>query len=283
MNRNILPGDIYLANTKNKKFSQVLVIEDTGHSCIVVEVYDLIEDSKDKFLFEILIKQSKQATVKLNSLKSIKKEMLIKYIETLNKNQFFSLKEKISKKYTSNINSLNISKYADSILQEKNLDDYLSESNKESINKTFDIFLSHSSIDKLEIAGIKKFFNELGFSVYVDWLEDKNLKRGNVTQETAITMRNRMSCSNTLIFAYSKNSPKSVWMPWELGYCDGLNKKIAIMPIEQFPRKSKFKGQEYLTLYDQVEEISFDLMANNLRILKNNKNDISFKEWFELS
>ena len=66
-----------------------------------------------------------------------------------------------------------------------------------------------------------------------------------------------MKYSKLLIYATSDNSSKSRWMPWELGYFDGLKKgKIAILPITESANDS-FKGEEYLDLYDLVEKESY--------------------------
>ncbi|MCV5191920.1 hypothetical protein OFC03_31740, partial [Escherichia coli] len=40
-------------------------------------------------------------------------------------------------------------------------------------NKIYDIFLSHSFLDARKILGLKNYIEGLGYSVYVDWIEDK--------------------------------------------------------------------------------------------------------------
>ncbi|MEV5114443.1 hypothetical protein [Peribacillus frigoritolerans] len=48
-------------------------------------------------------------------------------------------------------------------------------------------------------------------------------------------------------------------MPWELGFFDGLERSIAVIPIERVPFfQKKFKGQEYLNLYDYMEQLLKD-------------------------
>src|SRR4051812_19630224 len=93
--------------------------------------------------------------------------------------------------------------------------------------KEFDIFLSHSYEDKKFVDKIDQVFNSAGHSVYVDWKIDHELDRSKVTVQTADLLRKRMLQSKCLFFLTSSNSPTSRWMPWELGYFDGLKHKVA--------------------------------------------------------
>lgn len=121
-------------------------------------------------------------------------------------------------------------------------------------NDEFDIFLSHSYQDKEIIPYLKKTLENLGFKVYVDWINDKFLSRENVDKKTAALLQKRMNQSKSLFYATSENSPNSKWMPWELGYFDGKkNKKVAILPINKDNSSNEnFEGQEYLGLYFYV-------------------------------
>jgi hypothetical protein len=120
----------------------------------------------------------------------------------------------------------------------------------------FDIFLSHCVADADVIAGVKALLEEQGHRVYVDWLVDKQLDRSRVTPETADILRRRMRSSDSLLFATSDSSPNSKWMPWELGYFDGLRQgRIAVLPLVSH-RGAAFRGQEYLGLYPVVERLT---------------------------
>jgi hypothetical protein len=121
------------------------------------------------------------------------------------------------------------------------------------IKKSYDIFLSHSFLDAIEVETLKSKIETLGYSVYVDWLED-SFDRENVTQETAEIIKRRMENCKCLLYATSKNSKASKWMPWELGFFDGRKEKVAILPvIDDINGQTQFKGQEYLTLYPYVD------------------------------
>lgn len=123
--------------------------------------------------------------------------------------------------------------------------------------KSFDIFLSHSSDDNEFVAGIKLFLQDFGFTVYVDW-NDPELNPNNVTPKTAGILRERMSHCKSLIYAYSDNAKSSRWMPWELGYFDGLkNSMVAVLPILSDFRKS-IQGSEYIGLYHVIDIAKID-------------------------
>lgn len=116
-------------------------------------------------------------------------------------------------------------------------------------SQKYDIFLSHSFSDAELVLGVAKVLERAGLSVYVDWIEDPHLDRSNVTQKVAEYIRERMKSCGSLVYATSKNSTTSKWMPWELGFFDGYKPgKIHIFPLLEKSSDS-FKGQEYLSLY----------------------------------
>lgn len=82
-------------------------------------------------------------------------------------------------------------KFLNSIAKSKNITEHSEQTillentffiNK-SINKQYDIFLSHSYLDKIQILALLDLFHEKGFSVYIDWLEDQQLNRSNVNTQ----------------------------------------------------------------------------------------------------
>lgn len=131
----------------------------------------------------------------------------------------------------------------------------LSHSTK-SIDGPFDVFLSHSVRDAVVVVGLRNLLTSQGLRTYVDWLDDPELDRSQVSPATAARLRNRMGQSRTLIYATSRSAERSRWMPWELGYFDGLknSNQISIFPIEK-DGGGNFAGQEYLGLYKTVEKV----------------------------
>ncbi len=127
----------------------------------------------------------------------------------------------------------------------------------------YDIFLSHSHEDAQVIAGVKTLLEHEGVTVYVYWAEED--QAAPVTAATAAKLRVRMNHCRALIYASSQASPKSRWMPWELGYFDGRKPgRVAIMPLPS--SGSTFVGQEYLGLYPHLERILWDTGRRSLGI-----------------
>lgn len=117
----------------------------------------------------------------------------------------------------------------------------------------FDIFLSHSSMDKELVLGAKQLIEERGFSVYVDWIDDAESSRA-VDREQADHLRSRMQQCEALFYAHTPNAALSRWCPWELGYFDALKRpqeSVFVLPIVS--DGDPYKGQEYLSLYEPVD------------------------------
>ena len=129
----------------------------------------------------------------------------------------------------------------------------VAESRASTSPRPYDIFLSHSFKDAELILGLRNEIVEMGFSVYVDWLEDSTLDRQNVTPATAAVLRSRMGQCAALIFATSEAAAESRWMPWELGYFDALRGKVGILPVAESPSSTDlYAGREYLGLYPYI-------------------------------
>ncbi len=151
---------------------------------------------------------------------------------------------------------------------------------------SYDIFLSHSYSDKELILSVKSELETYGYKVYIDWIDDKQLNREEVTKETAQKLKDRMDKAKSLVFVTTNNSENSKWMPWELGYFDGKNGKVVILPVLK-TSKDKFEGQEYLGLYPFLTKendiltvvkdyIEYSGISNFKAFLEN---EIDFKKW----
>lgn len=147
--------------------------------------------------------------------------------------------------------------------------------------KKYDIFLSHSSLDKSLVLTLVELFNEAKYSVYIDWIEDIKLDRNHVTKNTAVTLKRRMNDSAGLAYVATSNATNSKWCPWELGYFDGKkNNRCSILPIVE---SKSFDGQEYLGLYPYIEyektfgTDNYDFWVNE----QGTSNYINLREWLE--
>ena len=125
-----------------------------------------------------------------------------------------------------------------------------------SANTPFDIFLSHSFLDKDEVLGLYQELTQFGFTVYVDWIVDPHLDRNNVTKASATLIQSRLKASKSLLLGISTNAVMSKWMPWELGYVDGHTSRCAIIPVSKESNPpGYFKGTEYLSLYPFIKKL----------------------------
>lgn len=115
--------------------------------------------------------------------------------------------------------------------------------------ESYDLFISHSFKDKDLVIGLRYKFQQCGYSVYIDWIDDQNLDRGTVTPKTAEIIRNRLDHCNGLAYVATTNSTNSKWCPWELGLADGKIGRACILPI----MSGRFNGNEYLGLYPYLE------------------------------
>jgi hypothetical protein len=149
------------------------------------------------------------------------------------------------------------------------------------IETGFDVFLSHSFLDKEEVEGLYIELTDFGLKVYVDWIVDPQLDRNNVTKESAALIRNRMNTSKSLLLAISTNASTSKWMPWELGYMDAKTTKCAIVPVSNAAILPKsYKGVEYLSLYPFIKKLPTDLKVDKLWIIEESNKYIVFDDWF---
>lgn len=123
----------------------------------------------------------------------------------------------------------------------------LDESRSTPLDAEFDIFLSHSSRHPRQVRMIKARLEAFGYSVYVDWLEDEELDRANVTPKTAARLRHRLRLSRSLLVHASEGATVSRWIPWELGLADGRQMRVAIIPVVIDDRiTDSYRGVEYL-------------------------------------
>ena len=147
-------------------------------------------------------------------------------------------------------------------------------------NEKFDIFLSHSFLDKNEVYGIYLELKSKGYKVYVDWIVDSHLDRNNVTKKSAELIRNRLKNSNSLLLAISSNSAVSKWIPWELGYVDGNVNSCAILPISKdSTRHYTYKRVEYLLLYPYIKTARVDMGSEKIYVVESSNSYVDFQRW----
>jgi hypothetical protein len=115
-----------------------------------------------------------------------------------------------------------------------------------------DIFLSHSHFDRGDLAQLLALFSNHGSSVYIDF-EDRDLPE-ETSGETAARLRKMIQQCRKFIVAISQNIQRSRWVPWELGFADGVKNfaDVALFPIVGSVSTASL-SQEYLDIYPRVE------------------------------
>ena len=121
-----------------------------------------------------------------------------------------------------------------------------------SSTKEYDLFISHSYLDKQLVLTLVELFNQANYSVYVDWIEDGDLDRSAVTARTAEVIRNRLKQCRGLSYIATSSITNSKWCPWELGLADGMHQGHAcILPVVE--SGNAYTGSEYLGLYPYID------------------------------
>lgn len=149
------------------------------------------------------------------------------------------------------------------------------------LTTTYDLFLSHSYLDREEVRGLYLELTILGFKVYVDWIVDPWLDRNDVTKATANYIRYRLKMSKALLLAVSGNALDSKWIPWELGYMDAHTGKCAIIPVSrEITTPKSFSGFEYLGLYPFIKKLPNTEGLQKLWVIDDAMKYIVFDDWY---
>jgi hypothetical protein len=157
--------------------------------------------------------------------------------------------------------------------------------------KHFDIFLSHAYKDKVIVTGLYSILTTSGFSVYVDWIQDRHrLDRTKVTAGNAAILRERMRQCSSLFYATTDNYKDSRWMSWECGYFDGYDGKplydgvqaghVAILPVLQSATET-FNGVEYLGLYPVAQKGNWPRRNVNIHNQQAPAKYFHFDQWIK--
>ncbi len=148
---------------------------------------------------------------------------------------------------------------------------------QDSISK-HDIFLSHAYADREIVLGVAMMIEDLGYTVYVDWRDDPYLDRSKVTPKTAAKLKARMKSSRCLLYSTTANANDSKWMPWELGYKDGENTRVAVLPVVQTSTIS-YNGQEYLGIYPYIDVADNTEGKRRLWVRRSSTCYVNFDSW----
>ena len=120
-----------------------------------------------------------------------------------------------------------------------------------------DIFISHSHFDTTEARFRAAEWEEWGFRVNADFLDDELVKASKkrvMTPKLADHLRSIILPCKLFVFFVSKNSAKSGWMPWELGLAHGAIGRVHLYLLEANALEAFDKRKrEYLRLYEEYQ------------------------------
>lgn len=148
------------------------------------------------------------------------------------------------------------------------------------LEKQYDIFLSHSIMDAELVLGVKRMLEDLDYDVYVDWIDDNELDRTQVTAATAERLRHRMKNSKSLFCITTDNAAASKWIPWECGYFDGIKEKVAILPVTRNATSTDdYSGYEYMGLYPYITKDKSTKQIDMIWVHKNSSEYKNYDHW----
>lgn len=115
----------------------------------------------------------------------------------------------------------------------------------------YDVFLSHSSADRIVVDRVRDELKTLGYSVFVDYEALPEISPDEVTRDTANALQDAMRQCSSLVYVLTANATTSHWMPWELGFFDGFTGRVFIWPVDS-KAKSDARDCRYVSLYPVV-------------------------------
>lgn len=122
----------------------------------------------------------------------------------------------------------------------------------------YDVFLSHSSMDVKELLHLKSVLNSQGYTVYIDWVNDREmLNRANQDENTWNVLYMRMDQSRRLLYVMTDNSIDSIYTQREVLYFKAQKKPIYVF----MPKMIKKERPKYLVDCKEIEcvnPVSFD-------------------------
>jgi hypothetical protein len=141
-----------------------------------------------------------------------------------------------------------------------------------------DIFLAHSLQDADVILGVKNLLRNFGFSSFVDWADGGPLlSRSDISSATAAELRVQIRKSHSLLVCASDASRNSRWVPWEIGYADGVGKPVAVLQLVR--ALGPFPGSEYLGLYPHIEKANSETGRELLWVIAGGDAYAELREW----
>ena len=139
--------------------------------------------------------------------------------------------------------------------------------------KEYDIFLSHSSKDRELIVSLTHELNHLGFTVYVDWISDReDMARVKANADMPRVLMARMKASRAFVLVLTDNAALSGWVTWEIGYYMSTDKKLCVLDLAG----PATKRPEFIQMHPSVSR------KNEFLIVSENEKETELQEWLKM-
>lgn len=93
----------------------------------------------------------------------------------------------------------------------------------------YDVFLSHSCLDEEELLKLKSILNSQGYTVYIDWINDREmLNRENQDENTWNVLYKRMDQADRMIYVMTDRSIESKSTEKEVLYFKKARKQVYV-------------------------------------------------------
>jgi len=145
-------------------------------------------------------------------------------------------------------------------------------------SKTPDVFLSysHSDLSFVKTVVTFLFYAKGGIRGYADRLDVSMNHEPDI--DTAVSIKNKISNANKVIYIASYQSLKSPWCNWEIGLSDGIKgaDKVAILSAKA--NNGRWHRNEYLQQYPLI---SYDLQKHTFIVIYPNGKAKSLYDWIK--
>ena len=173
---------------------------------------------------------------------------------------------KVRKKFKGNKKSYHI----DSTLPNYSPEELVKFLNSNSVEskKKYDIFISHSYLDKDLVKSTKNALNLKNLSCYYDWTSDQDfLKRNLISDYTKEVLKKRIEQSKALILVLTHNviadgEITSEWIKMEIEHAKSVGKKICCLNFTNL-------GHQFINIEFQYEGNSISISKNGVQLLTN--------------
>ena len=139
-------------------------------------------------------------------------------------------------------------------------------------DKSYNVFISHRSIDETLIINIKNKLNNQGLSVYVDWMIDReglplDKYDERLTWEVILT---RLMNSNCLFYAHTKNCIGNKNIEKELTFSKEHNIPMAVLNFDDVEET------------DEIKRMPHAKFVDSQFVVETNNGKMTFTKWLKV-